>query len=114
MPYRGPWTLDDQLLQQAREDGRLTEWEVEFYKGNYGKHSVSEKQAPIKRRIEELTLPNPWSVPEDVLRRMVGQGLVTPWEMQFYLSNAPLRRFTAKQAVIKWRIQDNVANSRGQ
>ena len=32
MPVFGPWKLDEQLLQQAREDGRLTEWEVDVYK----------------------------------------------------------------------------------
>jgi hypothetical protein len=58
MPYMGHWNLDDQLLRQALEQGRLTEWEVKFYEGNYGK-GVSAKQAPIKRRIEELTLPEP-------------------------------------------------------
>jgi hypothetical protein len=58
LPYGGHWDLDDHLLQQAREQGRLTEWEVKFYEGNYGK-GVSARQAPIKRRIEELALLTP-------------------------------------------------------
>ena len=108
MPCSGPWALDEHLLQQALDDGRLTEWELKFYKDNFGKRGVSEKQTPIKRRIEELTLPEPWGLKEDVLRRALDQRVITSWEHAFYLSNAQQRRFTAKQAQIKWRIEDKV------
>ena len=108
MPDYGPWTLDEQLLRQAREAGRLTPWEFEFYNDHYGKCTVSEKEQPIKRCIEQMTLPNPWFVQENVLRKMVERKSITHWEMQFYLSNAPSRRVTVKQGAIKWRIEDSV------
>ena len=108
MPVFGPWKLDEQLLQQAREDGRLTEWEVDFYKNNYPKFTVSEKQSAIKRKIEQMTLPNPWFLQEDVLQRMVSQGSIAPWEMQFYLSNTTSRRITTRQATVKFQIEDKV------
>ena len=117
MPCGEPWTLDEQLLQQAREDGRLTEWEVKFYKDNYYKGYVSEKQAPIKRRIEELTLPTPWVLKEDVLQWALGHRFISSWDYEFYVSNAEQQRFTDKQAAIKWRIEDkvqSVASCRGQ
>jgi hypothetical protein len=108
LPVRGPWKLDDQLLRQAREQGRLTDWEVKFYEENYGKPRVSAKQAPIKRRIEELTLPAPWALDEETLQRALEQRLISSWEHAFYLSNLQRPFFTAKQAEIKWRIEDKV------
>jgi hypothetical protein len=108
MPYRGPWKLDDQLLQQAREAGKLTEWEVRFYMENYGQKFVSEKQWPIKRRIEELTLPTPWVLDGETVQRALAHGHITPWECTFYLSGAQCQRFTIKQAVFKWHIEDTI------
>ena len=108
MPFAGPWRLDDQLLHQAHEAGRLNEWEFEFYKGNYGNRSISEKQELIKRRIEQMTLPSPWFLQGTVLQVLVRQGSITPWEMRFYLSNATSRRITTKQAVVKFQTEDKV------
>jgi hypothetical protein len=108
MPYDGPWKLDEQLLQQACKDGRLTEWEVKFYTENYAKDYVSDKQRPIKRRIEELTLPTPWVLDEETLQLALDHRFITPWDHTFYLSSAQCQRFTSKQAVIKWRIEDKV------
>ena len=108
MPSVGPWRLDDHILQRAHEAGRLNEWEFEFYKDNYGKWSVSEKQGLIKRRIEQRTLPTPCFLQEDVLQRMAERGTITPWEMRFYLSNATSRRITTEQAAIKFEIEDKV------
>ena len=108
MPGFGPWTLDEQLLRQARDAGRLTLWEFEFYNDNYGKWTVSEKEQPIKRCIEQMTLPNPWFVQENVLQKMVRRKSITRGEMQFYLYNTPSRRVTVKQGTIKWKIEDIV------
>jgi hypothetical protein len=93
MPCVGPWKLDDQLLQQACEDGKLTEWEVQFYTENYVKKFVSEKQRPIKRRIEELTLPTPWVLDEETVQWALDHRFITPWERAFYLSGAQCQRF---------------------
>lgn len=47
-----PWKLDESTLESACADGRISNWEKEFYIGNLSRKFVSDRQQPIKRRIE--------------------------------------------------------------
>jgi len=111
MPDGGPWDLDEALLTQALQQGRITEWEHKFYRDNYGKARCTEKQEPIKRRVEECALPRPWHLDEATLRAAHSRGLISSWDVQFYLSNVGQPRFSAKQAAVKWRIEDRAASA---
>jgi hypothetical protein len=46
------WELAVEALENACTDGRITDWEKNFYIGNLDRKFVSDKQRPIKRRIE--------------------------------------------------------------
>ena len=105
-PFDRPWTLDDTTLTAAREQGKVTEWEEEFYRSNYGKQWVSCKQASIKRRVEECAQPNPWRLDAAALEQGQNSGHISAWEARFYRSNLGKPRFTQKQAAIKWKIED--------
>jgi hypothetical protein len=109
VPFDGPWCLGDDVLAAARAQGKVTEWEEEFYRGNFEKQFVSDRQAPIKRRIEECAWPEPWQLDEAALEQEQRSGRITAWEARFYKSNLGKPRFTQKQAAIKWRIEERVA-----
>ena len=48
-----PWALSREVLTTALQDGVISSWEHEFYSGNLSSLCVSEKQRPIKIRIED-------------------------------------------------------------
>jgi hypothetical protein len=106
MPFGGAWKLNDMLLLWAHENGRLTQAEVEYYTSNYYNPFVTDGQKPIKRRIEELTLPQPFTVDEETLRKALTRRLIPPADFEFYLSAAQTKFFTDTQARIKWRVED--------
>ena len=109
MPHDGPWRLDEAVIEEARVAGRLTDWEAGFYKEHYGVDRVPVPHAPIKRRIEELTLPNPWHLERKDLDEAKCNGRITRWEHDFYLTSAAESKgFSHRQALLKWRIEAQV------
>ena len=108
MPHGGPWALDEHLLQEALDAGRLTEWEVSFYKTKYGLSHVSAPQSPIKRRIEESTLQNPWPLECAQLTAARVQGLITQLDQNYYEFKASKKLISSWDAQRKWRIEELV------
>ena len=108
MPHGGPWTLDEQLLQEALDTGRLTEWDVSFYKSNYARLNVSTSHIPIKRRIEESTLPNPWFLDAPKLTAARGRGFIAWRDQNFYESKARKKVISEWDVQRKWRIEEQV------
>ena len=100
--------MDEQLLQEALDAGRLTEWEVSFYKENYARSHVSAPQSPIKRRIEESTLPNPWPLERTQLTAARVQGLITRLDQNYYEFKASKKLISSWDAQRKWRIEELV------
>ena len=48
-----PWSLSEEVLSTALQGGAINAWEYKFYSGNLSSLCVSEKQRPIKLRIED-------------------------------------------------------------
>merc|ERR1719330_1073858 len=93
------WSLDPKELKAAFEGGRITNWELDFYTSNLGRTFVTERQRPIKERVEAkvakksslgstaLAPEEGWTLSSGDLERAMNQGFISEWERGFYAGN---------------------------
>merc|ERR1719199_463516 len=89
------WGMAESDVKQARADGRISAWEELFYLGNMGRGFVSEKQLPIKERIEAKVNGDwkseagciSWTFNSESVAQARSRGQISERDAEFYTEN---------------------------
>jgi len=121
-PGAGAWELDIDTLKHAFNIRKLNQFEFDFYFNNIGKKMVTEKQAPIKQKIEAKVatmaagaLPgqangaDDWPYDFETVERAWATQKITNWERKFYLENIGRQELSEKQLAVKVKLDKRLA-----
>jgi len=114
---KNQWNLTAKEITQAREDGSITAWEEHFYIGNLGRGFVTEKQLPIKERIEakvngkgEEINRIAWTCDAQCIDSAKSSGLITEKDAVFYLEKLGDHFLSDRQLAWKECIERKVSH----